>query len=244
MRGWPLVATLALLLAAIPVLAQRGGGHGGGGHGGFGGHMGGGSHFGGMSFGSRGFGGSHSPRSFSRQAFSRQSFAGRSSYLGRGIAGNRFRGSRSRLSIRTRGRGYPWGYAGFYDPYWWWDSGSSYDQDQADQIAEANQMNEESLQEQQMRDQADQDLDARSAPPQRQSADAQPAPIMPPTVLVFRDQHKEEVQNYAIVGSTLWTFSAQRTQKIPLSDLDLAATQKANDDRGVDFRVPDASVGQ
>jgi len=52
------------------------------------------------------------------------------------------------------------------------------------------------------------------------------------------------VQNYAIVGQTLWTFAPQRTQKIPLSDLDLAATQKANDERGVDFRVPGSGEGQ
>ena len=66
----------------------------------------------------------------------------------------------------------------------------------------------------------------------------------PPTVLVFRDQHQQEVQNYAIVGQTLWNFAPQRTQKIPLSDLDVAATTKANDDRGVDFRVPGSGEGQ
>jgi hypothetical protein len=64
------------------------------------------------------------------------------------------------------------------------------------------------------------------------------------TVLVFRDQHNEEVTNYAIVGQTLWNFSAQRTKKIPLSDLDMAATEKANDDRGVTFNVPAANSGQ
>ena len=63
-------------------------------------------------------------------------------------------------------------------------------------------------------------------------------PIMPATVLVFRDQHQKEIQNYAIVGQTLWNFAPQHTEKIPLSELDLAATTKANDDRGVTFRVP------
>jgi len=52
-------------------------------------------------------------------------------------------------------------------------------------------------------------------------------------MLVFRDQHKLEVRNYAIVGQTLWSFGGQRTEKIPLSDLDLPATQKANEERGV-----------
>jgi len=67
---------------------------------------------------------------------------------------------------------------------------------------------------------------------------------MPATVLVFRDQHRQEIQNYAIVGQTLWTFAPQRTQKIPLSELDIPATQKANDERGVDFRLPAAREGQ
>ena len=75
-------------------------------------------------------------------------------------------------------------------------------------------------------------------------ADDPPSPIIPPTVLVFRDQHQLEVQNYAIVGQTLWNFAPQRTQKIPLADLDLAATQKANDDRGVTFRIPIGSEAQ
>jgi len=58
-----------------------------------------------------------------------------------------------------------------------------------------------------------------------------------PTVLVFRDGHQQEVTNYAIVGQTVYVFD-KRTQKIALTDLDVAATVKVNDDRGVDFHVP------
>jgi ribosomal 50S subunit-associated protein YjgA (DUF615 family) len=102
-------------------------------------------------------------------------------------------------------------------------------------------MNTQSLEEQRMREQGDQDIYARSDPqPSRQER----AEVVPATVLVFRDQHKREVQNYAIVGQTLWNFAPQRTEKIPLSDLDLPATAKANDERGVDFRVPSAQEGQ
>ena len=57
------------------------------------------------------------------------------------------------------------------------------------------------------------------------------------TVLVFRDGHHQEVTNYAIVGQTIYVFD-KRTQKIAISDLDVAATVKLNDDRGVDFHVP------
>lgn len=58
------------------------------------------------------------------------------------------------------------------------------------------------------------------------------------TVLVFKDGHKLEVENYAILGSTLFEVTQGLTHKIQLADLDLPATQKANDDRGVDFETP------
>jgi hypothetical protein len=59
-----------------------------------------------------------------------------------------------------------------------------------------------------------------------------------PTLLIFRDKHTQEVQNYAVVGGTLWIFGEQRATKFPLSSLDVDATTKANDERGVDFQVP------
>ena len=37
------------------------------------------------------------------------------------------------------------------------------------------------------------------------------------TVLVFRDKHSEEIQNYAIVGKTLWVFTELRARKIPVA---------------------------
>lgn len=61
-----------------------------------------------------------------------------------------------------------------------------------------------------------------------------------PTVLVFRDGHKLEVSNYAIMGSTLFVLAGQRA-KIPVSDLDLPATVKANDERGTSFYVPNSA---
>jgi hypothetical protein len=55
---------------------------------------------------------------------------------------------------------------------------------------------------------------------------------------VFRDQRTEEVENYAIAGQTLWIFTEQRARKIPLADLDIPATQRANEARGVGFAIP------
>jgi hypothetical protein len=59
-------------------------------------------------------------------------------------------------------------------------------------------------------------------------------------VLVFKDGHQLEVANYAIVGSTLYDLTDGRRHKIALAELDLAATAKQNDDRGIDFQVPAA----
>jgi hypothetical protein len=71
---------------------------------------------------------------------------------------------------------------------------------------------------------------------------ADPVAAQLSTALVFKDGHRSEVLNYAIVGDTLFDFDSRR-RKIPLGDLDLPATHKANDDRGVDFQIP-ARTGQ
>lgn len=60
----------------------------------------------------------------------------------------------------------------------------------------------------------------------------------PDTVLVFKDGHQLEVENYAIVGQTLYDLTEGHRRKVPLSDLDLTATAKQNDDRGIDFHLP------
>ena len=105
-------------------------------------------------------------------------------------------------------------------------------------------MNAQNLEEQRMRRHEDREAYAQSdPPPQARGTETTEAPA-PSTVLVFRDKREQEVQNYVIMGRTLWSFALQRTQKIPLADLDLAATAKANDDRGVDFRVPATTEGQ
>jgi len=70
------------------------------------------------------------------------------------------------------------------------------------------------------------------------SDSAAPASDQPQTILVFKDGHQVEVANYAIVGSTLYDLTSGHRQKIALADLDLTATAKQNDDRGIDFQVP------
>jgi hypothetical protein len=67
---------------------------------------------------------------------------------------------------------------------------------------------------------------------------APPETPQPTSILIFRDGHKLEVKNYAIVGDTLYDLTPGHPRKILLADLNLSATEKINDDRGVDFTAP------
>jgi len=75
-----------------------------------------------------------------------------------------------------------------------------------------------------------------SPPPQTQAATERPRIL---TVLVFRDGHRIEIQNYAIVGQTLWLVDEKAADKISFADLDLDATWKENRGRGVRFPLPE-----
>ncbi len=88
--------------------------------------------------------------------------------------------------------------------------------------------------------------DPRAYAPPAPAAQPAPAPapandVKPgePTVLVFRNGKQQEVTNYAIMGDTLYVFDeGKNKKKIALADLDIAATVKANDDRGMEFKMP------
>jgi len=74
---------------------------------------------------------------------------------------------------------------------------------------------------------------AAPAPAAKEQDDA------PMTTLIYRDGHKAEVRNYAIVGSNLIDLSKSPVlKKIPLDSLDLVATRKENEDNGLDFHTP------
>jgi len=75
-------------------------------------------------------------------------------------------------------------------------------------------------------------LSVPSSPPEQAIA------VQPSTILIFRDGHKQQIGNYAIVGSNLYDLTPGRRQKVALADLDLEATQKVNDDQGNDFKLP------
>lgn len=83
------------------------------------------------------------------------------------------------------------------------------------------------------------DPEAYAPPAAPQPPATPPAEVKPgePTELVFRDGKHQEVTNYAIMGDSLYVFDQAR-KKIALADLDIPATIKANDDRGIEFRMP------
>ena len=81
------------------------------------------------------------------------------------------------------------------------------------------------------------DYERRAEPFATPGEEAAPSD-QPQTVLVFKDGRQTEVQNYAVVGSTLYDLTPGRYRRIALADLDLTATTKQNDDRGIDFKVP------
>jgi hypothetical protein len=88
------------------------------------------------------------------------------------------------------------------------------------------------------------DSHLRPAPRESARANADPAPPAPPeqlpkTTLVYRDGHKAELRNYAIVGSNLIDLTKSSfLKKIPLDSLDLEATRRENEENGVEFHVP------
>lgn len=60
----------------------------------------------------------------------------------------------------------------------------------------------------------------------------------PPVVLIYKDGHQRELENFAIVGQYVYDISGFTSQKIALADLNLTATVKANEDRGIEFTLP------
>jgi hypothetical protein len=93
----------------------------------------------------------------------------------------------------------------------------------------------------------DQQPDQQQLPPwpyggaQQGPAYGQPAPPPPPeaaVTLIFKDgRPPEQIHNYLVTKGTLYVDDPHR-REIPIDELDLAATAKANRDAGVDFRIP------
>lgn len=214
-RGFALA--LLILATSVVVSAQT---HGGG-HASAGASRGGAMHSGPSSFGTRGFAGVTPGRP------------------GGGIAFGHHPG----FVTGTPGRGpyrryYPG--IGYYYPYYWpyygyypYDYSDSYDSSAYQQSQPAPEPPPD--------DYYGSASDWRNSQRQPQATPAAAPEQQDPTVLVFRDGRQLEVRNYAIVGQMLWDFDSKSTQKIPLAELDLDATRKLNDERGMEFVLPKTS---
>jgi hypothetical protein len=67
----------------------------------------------------------------------------------------------------------------------------------------------------------------------------------PPAIFVFRDGHREESSDYSIISGVIYArgdywATGSWSKQIKLSQLDLPATLRANEERGVSFRLPSA----
>jgi hypothetical protein len=249
MRRWLAITALSVAMAA-PLLAQMHGGSRGGASMGRGGFSSSGFHGGFSSSGFRGganvgvgprFGESFGTGLRQRSFRSGPSFGGfRRPVFGPRRFRNRFFFS-TFSPVFFGYYGYPAYYGGYaystadyspsYDYY-----GSSYYSTQSDIAQQQQDIHRLEDEVARLREQRESGQgESRDAPTPQ--AESRPV-VSTPTLLVFRDKHTQEVQSYAIVGGTLWIFSEQRATKLPLSWLDLEATTKANDDRGVDFQIP------
>jgi len=74
-------------------------------------------------------------------------------------------------------------------------------------------------------------------PVQQQQEPVQQTPPepQPPLVLVLQNGQKLELTNYAIVDNVLWDLSKPATHKIPLSTVNIPASEKATEDNGGEF---------
>jgi hypothetical protein len=135
---------------------------------------------------------------------------------------------------------YPWGSVGYYGvPYYGYYGDGYYDNGNYDNgPAAENYAPDDGYTSGQV-----QGYVPRPPEPANGSSSATPGPAdqSPPTVLVFKDGHQLEVENYAIVGNTLFDLTEGHRRKVALADLDLTATSKENDDRGIDFHLPAGS---
>lgn len=244
MRRLLLIFGIVVAFLTSPLLAQMHGGRSGSfGRPSFGGH---GSSFGGRSFGSNHFG----PR-----------FGGGFGSRFHGGFGPRFGGRFCRFcgGFFPRDRfffgfstafvypyygfygayGYPWWYGGYAYPGYSYPavaySDSRYNSDLDYSYQQKRNMEELDRLEDRVQRLENQRASANVPRPPQYEAQAHPSS---PVVLVFQDKHTQEAENYAIVGQTIWVFNEQRATRIPMSEIDIPATQKANEERGVQFEIP------
>jgi hypothetical protein len=82
------------------------------------------------------------------------------------------------------------------------------------------------------------DSPAPPVPPQLPSqAAAPPRPSSPgaPLILILQNGQQLKLQSYGVMNQTLWDFSAQPARSIPISDINVTASQRATEAVGSEF---------
>jgi hypothetical protein len=89
------------------------------------------------------------------------------------------------------------------------------------------------------------DSPAPSIPPQAPSqaavAPGSPSPGAP-LILILQNGQQLKLQSYGVINQTLWDFSARPARSIPISDINVAASQRATEAVGGEFPALKASV--
>jgi hypothetical protein len=137
---------------------------------------------------------------------------------------------------------------GYYGGLWDWDD-AEYDarfnnKNYDDRYQTASEINRLADEVQQLREERDYvQAAAQPAPAPQPPAQTKVQEDLP-VVVVFLDKHIQEVKNYAVANEMLVVLDGNRRTKFPLADIDLAATMKLNDERGVDFNIPNPVMNQ
>jgi hypothetical protein len=88
---------------------------------------------------------------------------------------------------------------------------------------------------------SEQEVEYRStAVPPPPAAPSEPLPLAA-LALIFKDGHSLQIHNYAMTRTKLYVLdgaAAGRSLEIPLSAIDLQATEETNRQAGVDFSIP------
>jgi hypothetical protein len=122
-------------------------------------------------------------------------------------------------------------------PYGAFDQVSTFYADQINQLA--HQVDELRFEVVQLEGElAEMRAQAPQAPPSEITR-SEPDPPASPVVLIFDNGKRIESKGYLISGETLWFFGGSDFQSIPLSALDVDATQHENLKRGVSFLAPE-----
>jgi len=249
MRRMWVVAFLSVLLVTVsPAFSQRGG-HAGGFSGG---------HVGGSSFGGRSFGGGLSSGSLGRSTqFAPHSFAGAPQFTSTapnrafapgyrtpygGVTAARRPNVRGDYRYRSPYRGYggypyygnswallPWdsGYADFTGYSNGYDAGTDADQGPVQSAAAPDDGYRQNYVEPGYQEAPANVSDSVAAEPQ--------------LMLIFNDGHQEGIHNYVLTSSAVIVLdqaASGRQQRVPLTSLNLPATEQAAQQAGLDFTPP------